>query len=236
MPSSRLRRSEEKREKRRIVLAISGTIAILAFLGFFGVKLLEGFSLFLDKLRGATPQQQTQNQLILPPVLDPPVEATNSATITISGRGQADLTFILYVNEKEFKKLPVPKDGNVTISNVTLDEGKNSISAKLSDDKGNLSDLSNVVTITVKKGKPDLDVTAPANGSTIFGDKNAVTVSGKTNAENQVTVNDRFVVVRSDGSFEYTATLSPGENTLKIVAFDDAGNQTTVERKVTYQR
>ncbi len=236
MPSSRLRRSEDKREKRRIVLAISGTVAILAFLGFFGVKLLEGFSLLLDKMRGASPQQQVQNQLILPPVLDPPVEATNSGTIVVTGRGQADLTFILYVNEKEFKKTTVPSDGSVSIKNVQLDDGKNSISAKLSDDKGNLSDLSNVVVITMKNKKPDLDVTSPNDNATIFGDKNSVTVSGKTNPENQVTVNDRFVVVRSDGSFEYNATLSQGGNTLKIIATDDAGNQATVERKVTYQR
>jgi bacillopeptidase F len=236
MPSSRLRRSEEKREKRTIVLAISGTVAILAFLGVFGVKFLEGFSLFMDKLRGATPQQQTQNLLILPPVLDPPIEATNSATITITGRGQADLTFILYVNEKEFKKTTVLSDETVSIQSVQLDDGENSISAKLSDDKGNLSDLSNVVNVTVKKEKPNLDVTSPNDNATIFGDKNIVTVAGKTNPENQIIVNDRFVVVRSDGSFEYNVTLSNGDNTLKIAATDDAGNQTTVERKVTYQR
>lgn len=236
MPSSRLRRFEEKREKRRTVLAISGTLAVLAFLGFFGLRLLEGFSLFLDKLHGATPQQQTQNQLILPPVLDPPVEATNSGTITISGRGQADLTFIMYVNEKEFKKLPVPKDGNVSVANVPLEEGNNAISAKQTDDKGNLSDLSHVVTVKMKKGRPTLDISSPTDGAIFFADKNIVTVSGKTDPENQVTVNDRFVVVGSDGFFDYTAHLSQGDNTLKIVATDDAGNQTTAERKVTYQR
>ncbi len=236
MPSSRLRRSEDKREKRRIILAVSGTVAIVGFLGVFGLGLLEGFSLFLDKLRGAAPQQQNQNQLILPPVLDPPQEATNSATTTVTGRGQADLTFILYVNEKEFKKTAVPPDEIVTIKNVQLDDGKNTISAKLSDEKGNLSELSNVVTITVINKKPDLDIASPNENATIFGDKNSVIVSGKTNPENQVTINDRFVVVRSDGSFDYTATLSQGNNNLKITATDNAGNQTTVERKIIYQR
>ncbi len=236
MPSSRLHRSENKREKQRIVLAISGTVAILAFLGVFGVKMLEGFSLLLDKMRGTTPQQQAQNQLILAPVLDPPVEATNSAAISVTGRGQPDLTFILYVNEKEFKKTPVPKDGNVTIENVTLDEGKNTISAKLTDDKGNISDLSNVVAILVKKGKPTLDVSAPSDGSRLFGDKKTITVSGKTDGDIQVTVNDRLAVVRNDGSFDFTFMLTDGENILKIVATDTAGNQTTVEKKVTYTR
>lgn len=236
MTSSRLRRSEERREKRRILLAVSGTIAIVAFLGLFGVKLLEGFSLFLDRLRGATPTGQSTAALILPPVLDPPVEATNSATITITGRGQPDLTFILYVNEKEFKKLTVAGDGNVTIEEVELNEGKNPISAKLSDDKGNLSNLSNLVSVLFKKGVPALEITSPADGATVFGDKNTVVVSGNTNPENQVTVNDRFVVVRSDGSFEYVFSIREGENTIKVVATDLAGNQTTEERRVTYQR
>lgn len=233
---SRLGRYEEQKERKTIGIALGSIILVIIFFAVFGLKLLEGFSVFMGSLRGASPQPTTTATLLLPPVLDAPVEATNSAAITITGRGQADLTFILYVNEKEYKKIPVPKDGNVTIDNVTLTEGNNSISAKLSDDKGNLSDLSNVVTIIQKKGKPILDISTPEDGATVFGDKRSVTVSGKTDPENGIRVNDRLAVVRNDGSFDFVFTLSEGQNTLKIIATDTAGNETSVERKVTYTK
>lgn len=233
---SRLGRYEEQKERKTIGIALGSIILVIIFFAVFGFKLLEGFSVFMASFRGSSPLPTTSATLVLPPVLDAPVEATNSAAITITGRGQAELSFILYVNEKEYKKIPVPKDGNVTIDNVMLTEGNNTISAKLTDDKGNLSDLSNVVTITQKKGKPTLDISAPQDGATVFGDKRSVTVSGKTDQENEVMINDRLAVVRNDGTFDFVFTLSEGSNTIKIVAKDAAGNETTVERKVTYTK
>ena len=51
-----------------------------------------------------------------------------------------------------------------------------------------------------------------------------------------VTINDRMVVIKTDNSFSYGYPLNEGDNILNIVATDAAGNQTTVQRKVTYHK
>lgn len=236
MRSSRLRQFEERKEKRRLILAILGSAGILLFLAFFGLKILVGFSLFLDKLQETAPKEQSQT-IILPPVLDPLPVATNSATINVTGKGQVGLTLILYLNETESKKLTIADDGTFIVKNLAVSEGTITVSAKQKDDKDNISNLSNVITVQIKRTPPTLDVTAPADGATVIGEKNTVTVAGSVKDDTtNVTVNGRFVLVGNNGSFRYDYPLNEGSNTLTIVAIDAAGNQTQVQRRVTYQK
>lgn len=236
MPISRLRRYEEKKLKKRFVLAIFGSLAVLTFLLIFGLKLLVGFSLFVEKFKAGGPAAKPTPTVILPPTLKPLPEATNSATITVNGNGQPGLTLILYLNGSEYKKLPVDKDGNFTFENLPVNEGKNLVSAKLTDDKGNISDLSNILTVTIELTAPSLTVNSPADNATINGDQNSTNVSGLVKDDSvTVTINGRLAVVNSDGSFQYAFRLSNGGNTLEIKATDAAGNVTTVTRHVTYQ-
>lgn len=236
MASSRIRRYQDSKLQKQAFLAIAGSIAILVFLGLFGIKLLEGFSILLDKLHPSTTTNTSSQAIVLPPVLDPLPEATNSADLTISGKGQADLTAIVYADDTEYKKIKVEKDGSFTLPYTAQTDDKHTFSAKLTDDKGNLSDLSNIIFITVKRTKPTLEVTAPNDGTTVYGDPGSVVISGKTDPDNTVTVNDRFVLVKDDGSFSYTAALTQGDNSFHIVAKDIAGNIISLDRKVKYQK
>ena len=236
MPISRLRRYEEKKLKKRFVLAIFGSIAVLAFIIVFGLKLLVGFSLFVEKFKGSGPAAKPTPTLILPPTLNPLPEATNSAAISISGSGQPGLTLILYLNGSEYQKLPVEKDGNFTVENIPVNEGNNLVSAKLSDGKGNLSDLSNVISVNIELTAPSLTVSAPADGTTVNGDQNQVKVTGLVKDDSvSVTINGRLAVVSSDGSFSYDLLLNKGNNVVEVKATDAAGNVTTVTRHVSYQ-
>jgi len=237
MTFSRLNRVADRREKRRLVLAIGGIIAVFVLILLFGVKALIGFSLLVEKLRGTTPTTTQQSQLIiLPPTIDPPPTATNSATISVTGKGQKGLTLILYVNNNEFKKLEVKEDGTFVIPNVSLTNGTNTISAKLTDTKGNLSDLSNIVSVTYGNMPPKLIISDPTDNTTVSGDPNTVAVNGMTDDSVTVTVNDRMVVIKTDNSFSYSYPLNEGDNILTIVAIDTAGNQTVIQRKVTYHK
>lgn len=237
MAYSRIGRYEERKQRQRLILAIGGSLAVLAFLFLFGVKILISFSLFVDKLRGGGSQTTSSQQvLIQPPILDPLPIATNSSKINLTGKGQPGLTLIVYLNEAEAKKLTVTSDGLFSIGNLDLREGSNTLSAKLVDDKGNTSDLSNVISTTFKKTPPALDLNSPSDNSTVNGENNTVMVSGKTADEVNITVNDRLAVVNSDGSFNYSYKLSEGDNILRIVATDQAGNQTIIEKKITYHR
>jgi hypothetical protein len=236
MPLSRYSRIEEKRARRRLLWAIFGSLAIIAFLALFGMKILVGFSLFVDMLRGTPPAPAKSEVLILPPALDPLPVATFSSTLKITGRGQEGLTLILYLNDKEAKKIALAKNASFSAQLSGLGEGLNTISAKLSDEKGNMSELSNVLTTSVKKSLPILEITSPEDNATVTGETNTVTVSGKSEEDTIVTINGRVVVLRTDNSFEYQYPLSEGDNTLTIQATDAAGNATRVERKVTYHK
>lgn len=218
-------------------MAVVGILGIFTLLLLFGVKALIGFSLLVEKLRGtSTPVPQQAQTIILPPTLDPPVAATNSATIPVTGKGQKGLTVILYVNNKEFNKVSVKDDGTFHVVSVPLTGGANTISAKLTDAKGNVSDLSNIVSVDYGNTPPKLVISDPADNSTVNGDTNTVTVNGITDDNVTVTINDRVVVIKTDNSFTYRYPLNEGDNILNIVATDASGNQTTVQRKITYHK
>ena len=238
MAFSRLHRMSDRKEKRLLVLAIAGILGIFTLLFLFGVKALIGFSLLVETLKGRsnTPAIQQSQTIILPPALDPPLSATNSATITITGKGQTGITLVLSVNNGPGKEYPVKENGTFTLPAVPLINGVNTISAKLKDAKGNLSDVSNIVSVTYGNTPPKLVISDPADNTTVNGDPNTVTVNGMTEDNVTVTVNDRMVVIKTDNTFNYTYPLTDGENQLKIVATDTAGNQTTVTRKITYQK
>ncbi|MEK7532861.1 MAG: hypothetical protein AAB542_00320 [Patescibacteria group bacterium] len=235
MITSRLRRVEEKNASRRIAIALFGTIGLLVFFGIFGIRLLIGFSLLVDRIRGISPSTQQQQSLILPPVLDPLPESTNSTTITVRGTAAPKSELILYVNENEYKKLTVADEGTFEIKDILAEEGSFTVSAKGIDEKNNVSDLSNVITTIVDRTAPKLTVDKPADSITVNDGTHKVSVDGLTDEDMKVTINGRIVVVKSDGSFSYSMPLNDGENILSIVSRDPAGNETKVERKVIYQ-
>lgn len=236
MVFSRIRRYEERRQRRRLYIAVFGILGILIFLYLFGLKILVGFSVFVDALRGQSSTSYVAQSIILPPTLNPLPEATNSATIDVSGSGQPGSTVVVYINEKEVKKLTIAGDGAFIASGLRISEGENIVSAKALDEKGNISDLSNIVQTTVKKAPPLVEVNQPSDGEVIAGETNAVVVVGRAEEGVAITINGRFVVVGSDGSFRHTVTLSEGDNTITVVAVDEASNTTRVKRRVTYQK
>ncbi len=235
MVYSRLIRHEERQQRKRLIWALGGMLSLVIFLFVFGLKILVGFSLFVDRFRGNVPQQSQGQELILPPILDPLPEATNSASITITGKSDPGVKVVLYIDEEESTTIPVENDGTFSLTKK-LSEGDHTVSAKAKNDKDVLSGLSNVVSVAISRTKPELTVTSPQEGARIVGDSNTLIVKGKTASDNTVTVNDRLAVVGNDGSFTYTQTLSEGETTLRIVVTDPAGNQETIDRHVTYSK
>jgi hypothetical protein len=235
MITSRLRRVEDKRASKRILIAILGSVALLVFLLMFGLKILIGFGAMLDKIRGSSPQQQTVSDLLLPPILDSLPEATHSATISIRGKSEPKKEVIIYINDSEYKKVTTTDAGEFTIESIPVEETKITITAKLVGEKDQMSAASNVVTTVIDRTPPKLTVSKPEDNQTINDGSHKVTVEGMTDEGMRITVNDRIAVVKADGSFIYAMSVSDGETVLMIVSTDPAGNQTKVERRVTYQ-
>jgi bacillopeptidase F len=77
-------------------------------------------------------------------------------------------------------------------------------------------------------------VTSPTDGQTFAKDQGSVQVSGKTDNNVKITVNGFWAIVDDSNNFSYALPLQGGENQIKVVAEDKAGNTTQKDIKVTY--
>jgi len=106
------------------------------------------------------------------------------------------------------------------------------------DAAGNVSaakSASVTITTATDTTAPTLAISALADGS--YTNKSTLNVSGSasdTGGIKSVTVNGQTVTVNTDGSFSYALTLTAGANTITTMATDNAGNQQTDTRTVTY--
>ena len=229
--TSRRVRAEEKRLLRKLIL---NTLAILGFI-LFAVYI--GFPIFTRLLifgsNKSTLVSEEAAPLIFAPVLDPLPEATNSSSLRVSGYAEKKSEVKIVVADSSEISVPVDEEGRFSSDKVKLKEGENTIFAKTNKD-GKESSRSTAYKITYKKEPPKLEISSPNNDESFSGENKDITVSGITDHSNRVTVNDRVAIVDQNGTFHYIFRLPEGETTLKITAYDAAGNQTTVERKVKY--
>ena len=80
---------------------------------------------------------------------------------------------------------------------------------------------------------PRLTVTSPA--ADIVVTEPQVTLSGKTDPEVTVQVNDRTIAVDASGKFQESIDLQPGLNTLLITAAKKSSRKATITRRVLVQ-
>ena len=76
---------------------------------------------------------------------------------------------------------------------------------------------------------PSLRVSSPKENAVVTQD---VTVTGKTNSEAAVTVNNEQVSLESNGTFHKHVTLFPGKNMITIKAKNRFGKETIVTRAI----
>lgn len=79
-------------------------------------------------------------------------------------------------------------------------------------------------------GNPVLVVSSPVNNLVMTQD--SVEVIGKTDPGASLVINNEPVSVLENGSFDVKVPLSPGINTLTVVASNKFGKKTTVERNL----
>jgi hypothetical protein len=113
-------------------------------------------------------------------------------------------------------------------ADLAFADGTQTITASATDAAGNTATAT--LTVTVDTLAPALSVTSPAYDLTNVA---TATVAGDTDVGATVTVNGNAVTVGPTGSFSTSITLAAGENTITVVATDDAGNEATAEMTVT---
>lgn len=232
---SRLTRRIEKQNKNQLYLYIIGIIIFLVAILELGPMLIAFIGNAIDLINPKS--QQTVNLSNAPlqaPTLDNLPFATPSSKITISGKSFYNTGEIeLYVNDSLYKKVDVNENGEFSFENVSLSEGENKIKARQIKD-GKKSDYSEEHTISYIKNQPKLDVDSPSDKATFKKADQEITVSGKTDPDNKVTVNGFIAIVDSVGNFSYVLRLNEGENKIKIEATNPVDMKTTKEISVSY--
>lgn len=238
MSRSRLSHRMEAQSKKRFFLYTAGSVLILFFVLRFGINLLANLALLMgSKDASDTSFQNSSVTFVAPPILNPLPQATNSAVMKISGTSTVKGAISLYINNQVVDKTQTQDDKSFSFDSVTLTKGDNAIQVKVTDEKSNKeSDFSNQVTISYKTDKPKLTVDSPSDNQSFSKDSNTAPVSGTTDPGDKVTVNGLWAIVSDDGKFSYTIPLQNGNNKLKIIAADDAGNTTEIDKTVTYSQ
>ena len=217
------------------IVSIAIIIVVLVVILFFGLQLLVKFSLLLGRIKSTSEiPTDLQTEFVLSPTLNPLFEATNSAVIEVSGIGsEPGQTIELFLNGERKTDTIVNSNSQFTFSQLRLESGENRIQVRAKKD-GKESEFSNQAMVTLDTTPPALEVKEPTDGQIIRKDPQ-VRIVGKTESESSIFINDFLPIVDTNGNFLYSLPLSNGENSIKIVARDKAGNQTTNEIKVTFE-
>ncbi|MBV9080905.1 MAG: LysM peptidoglycan-binding domain-containing protein [Elusimicrobia bacterium] len=97
--------------------------------------------------------------------------------------------------------------------------------------RGNWSAPTTVVKDTVP---PKIDNLTPADNQRFVGEESYCDIIGVATDAAVVTVNGELVFLSPTGRFSKYVTLHPGANPVSVVARDTAGNQTVINRTITY--
>jgi len=239
MATSRLKNNIERKAIHNILIVVFGFIVLVVLFIVFGEKLLVGFSLMTEKIDpndNTNTAAQQSDAYIAPPTLNPTAIATNSAQIAVSGFAQKNQTVNLYLNNQMVDTTSTDSNGKFTFSSVMLKQGQNSLTAKSADSNNKESSSSNTLTVTYSKSAPSLSITQPQDGQTFTkNDSPTLEIQGKTDQSDQVTVNGAWAIVDDQGNYNYLYTLQNGDNDIKVVSTDQAGNQTTKEIHIHVQ-
>ncbi|HWY80271.1 MAG TPA: hypothetical protein VNW29_07980 [Candidatus Sulfotelmatobacter sp.] len=235
MADSRLNNTIKRKAIHNVLIVLFGIIVIIVIIVVFGSKLLIGFSLLVGKMQGSnndssTIASQQNDTFIAPPTLNPISKATNKNQIDVSGFAQKNQSVNLYVNNQMVDKQSVGSDNRFHFSSIALQPGQNTIKSRAETSTNKESDYSNIDTISYLKNPPSLSITQPQDGQG-FSKSSSPTLSieGQTDPGSKITVNSSWAIVDDQGKYSYLYTLKDGDNDIKVVATDDASNQTTKE-------
>ena len=234
--TSRLQKIEDRKNQQQAILFGLLTIGFLLLLIFVGFPLFIKASVLLGDMRSGTGQDKNDTIPPVPPRIIANVEATQSATISLRGYAEPGSAVTLYTNTDKGTEVVTDKDGNFIFSDIKLMGGENHFYAVAKDSAGNESQPSGRLTIAFDNEAPEITLSSPEDGSRYFDEEREVLVSGQTDPDANVRVNDYVVVVDTEGNFVKRLQLLTGENEITVVAKDKAGNESKETLIVHYSR
>lgn len=219
-------KQKQKKNKSRFYILLSVVFILVMFKW--------GLPLFMNIVAGNGAQRVETNKDIIPPqapVISALPDATNSAYLSIEGFTEANANIELLMNDT-VDKIDIASENGSFLFNTSLVLGQNRVQLRAKDQTGNES-MSGVTLINYDNKPVNLTVSFPKDGSEYFGKTSQVIdIKGDVDKSgSEVLINNSFVQVEKDGSFIHRFMLSGGNNTIKVVATDIAGN--TAEKSLT---
>ena len=221
---SRLEENLKKQTKKNILITIGGILGLIAISFVLGPYILIGMGMLFGKSTSleTTPTQEEITYLA-PPVLQKTFDATASASISLRGMGNEKSKIVLYQNNNKIQTTLSDNTGNFVFTNILLKEGTNNFYSKTITEQAE-SASSNQVRVLLLTNNPTLEITSPSDGDKFSSAQSPIKITGKTDPEVKVTINDFWAIVDNMGNYTYSYALKDGENTLVIKATDKAGN------------
>lgn len=224
----------KKSRRNFIITLIVISLLIYATLNWVLPYFIGGIGVVKNRIDPPKKITGTKNLTLAPPVLNIPIEATNSAEINIKGFGVPNSKVKIYVDDDLKETVDVSSEGSFIAENILLNIGTNNIYGKTLDENAKESLASKTIILNYSYDKPNLAVNQPEDDSKIQGGDKKITVSGKTGDKIKIYINDSQVVVNKDGNFTSELSINEGENIITVKAVDVASNTTEIQRKVTY--
>lgn len=230
-------KQEEWRAYKRLILVALAVLvfAILAY--FWAIPAVNFISSFWLNLSTAQPTHPTDKTIfIFPPRLDSLPTAINDLTkFRLGGWTLAGADVQIFINQNEATKVLADGSGRFEATDLNLKEGLNEIYA-VAKINNQTSQPSNIITITFDNSKPELIINEPVENTKITDSElKWLIILGVSGEKTQVFINEHQAIVDQEGNFKYHYPLTAGENKLRIVARDEAGNETVVERTVNFE-
>lgn len=235
MLRSRLSRVRSKRDSKLAVIYLVLAGLIIVGMITWGVPWMARMAgLLITEDTGAG--SQTELRPTAPIFSDIP-EASREDKISLGGFAQPGVEVALFVNGAEVDKLLTDDAGVFYFDRVGLTAGDNLIYAYALTSSGGESEQSKEYVITLDNEPPELTLSAPEDGETFRTQAGRiVTFQGIVNEDKvRVTVGDRLAIVSSDGSFSVAYQLAEGEQEVKILVVDRAGNETEKLLKLRWE-
>ena len=233
---TRLEQHKQKLFYQKLIIYSLVIVFLIYFIFSYGFKLILNASAWIA---GVTTKKVT-NEVIKNDDffgnadIDNIPTATNSSTIIINFTVKNFDTVKIYLNGEKIKELNTNNQDSFEEEVKDLQKGSNEIFLLANNKQYKKEKQSAIYKVFYKNEKPKLEIKEP--GDKTKTNKPEVKISGETDKETFIKVNDYPVVVDAQNKFQTNITLKQGENKITVIAQDEAGNIETKELTVTYEK
>lgn len=228
-------RKSESRAKKRLIFNLVLIVLLIYVFFTWGLPFIVGSLSFLNKYKTDKPQDVVRiDDAITPPILSIPFESTNSAQLKISGYSMSLSKVEIYIDDELKNQTSTDSNGKFESDPISLNLGTNNIYAVTINDADKKSLPSKTIKVYYSDEKPSLDISEPSDNAEIKGGDKKIKVVGKTDKDNNVTINGSTIIVNSEGAFQAEIPLNEGDNVITIAASNNFGNSNSLEKRVKY--